>query len=390
MNGNGNQSDGGGVRRRITGIVQIGLVLAVFLVAVYFARAPEMGSPQTTAVRAQQQDPEVVVANPVAGQHSLTVALTGEVRAQGKVGLRSQVAGRVLSVSEALRGGGTFSAGQTLLTIDPADFEIELKVRKAALRQQEARLRWRVLRAEEKREEFQRENPGRPVPPLVNNETEIARYEARVEAARAAVEKSELDLARTRYSLPFDGRIVETTAMRGQLVGPMEPFGLAFSRESLEVEAPISLDDLDYLDPAEGRAVQVVANGELFSALVDRVAPIVNRRSRLVRLYVKFADSVPLAGIPAPGTFVRLTIEGPAFENSLLLPKAAEQPNGTVWVVRDGALETVTPRSLGRTEAGWIVSDFDTGDGIVLGTVPAAAPGVSVTVVGASRTSRGG
>ncbi|MYA32027.1 MAG: hypothetical protein F4Y31_12445 [Gammaproteobacteria bacterium] len=386
MNGNGNDTGG---RRRFAGLAQTALVLAVFAVAVYFARAPEMGGPQTSVARSQLQDPEVGVAHPVRGQHSLNVSLTGEVRAQGKVGLRTQVAGRVLSVSDALRGGGTFRAGQTLLTIDPMDFEIDLKINRALLQQQEARLRWRELRAEEKREEFQSQNPGRPVPPLVNNETEIARYQARVDAARAAVEKSELNLARTRYSLPFDGRIVETTAMRGQLVGPLEPFGLAFSRESLEVEAPISLDDLDYLDPAEGRAVQVIANGEFFPAFVDRVAPIVNRRSRLVRLYVKFADSVPLANIPAPGTFVNLSIEGPAFENSLLLPKAAEQANGTVWVVRGGVLEAVTPRSLGRTEAGWIVSDFDTGDGVVLGAVPAAEPGVSVTVVDTSRNFRG-
>lgn len=383
MNGNG------GERRRITGIAQIGVVLAVFLVAVYFARAPEMGGQQTSVVRSLQQDPEVIVANPRPGQHSLTVALTGEVRAQSKVGLRSPVAGRVLSVSSALRGGGTFRAGQTLLTIDPADFELDLRAKRAFLKQQEARLRWRVLRAEEKRAEFQRENPGKPVPPLVNNETEIARYEARVDAAAAAVEKAELDLARTRYSLPFDGRIVETAAMRGQLVGPVEPFGLAFSRESLEVEAPISLDDLDYLAPAEGRPVQVIANGESFPAYVDRVAPIVNRRSRLVRLYVKFADSVTLESIPAPGTFANLTIEGPAFENSLLLPKATEQASGTVWVVRRGALESVTPQSLGRTDAGWIVAGFDTGNGIVVGTVPAAEPGVSVTVVDAPRSLRG-
>ena len=386
MNGNG--GDAGG-RRGIKGIAQIGLVLAVFLVAVYFARAPEMDPMQASVVRGQQQDPEVIVAHPAEGEHSLTVALTGEVRAQGKVGLRSQVAGRVLSVSEALRGGGAFRAGQTLLTIDPKDFELDLKVRRAALQQQEARLRYRVLRAEEKREEFQRENPGQPVPPLVNNETEIARYQARVDAAGAAVEKAELDLARTRFSLPFDGRIIETTAMRGQLVGPLEPFGLAFSRDTLEVEAPISLDVLDYLSPAEGRAVQIVANGETFPAYVDRVAAIVNRRSRQARLHVKFADSVSLEDIPAPGTFANLSIEGPAFENSLLLPKAAEQPNGTVWAVRRGVLEAVSPRSLGRTEDGWIVAGFDTGDGVVLGTVPAAKPGVSVTVVDAPRSARG-
>ena len=60
-----------------------------------------------------------------------------------------------------------------------------------------------------------------------------------------------------------------------------------------------------------------------------------------------------------------------------------------MWVVRGGVLEAATPRSLGRTEAGWIVSDFDTGDGVVLGAVPAAEPGVSVTVVDTSRNFRG-
>ena len=252
MNGNGTNAGGGW---RPGGIAQIALVLAAFLVAVYFARAPEMGGMQTSVVRAGTQVPEVVVARPLPGQHSLTVALTGEVRAQAKVGLRPQVAGRVISVAPALRGGGAFRAGETLLTIDPIEFELDIRAKKAVLQQQEARLRYRVLRAGEKREEFQQQNPGKPVPPLVDNETEIARYEARVDAARVAVERAELDLARTRYSLPFDGRIVETSAMRGQLVGPLEPFGLAFSKESLEVEAPISLDDLNYLQPAAGRPV---------------------------------------------------------------------------------------------------------------------------------------
>ena len=128
----------------------------------------------------------------------------------------------------------------------------------------------------------------------------------------------------------------------------------------------------------------MVANGVPLPAVVDRVAPIVNRRSRLVRLYLKFADSVPLESVPAPGTFVNLTIEGPAFENSLSLPKAAEQANGSVWVVREGVLESVTPRSLGRTETGWIVSGFEMGSGVVLGTVPAAEPGAPVRIVDAS------
>ena len=62
-----------------------------------------------------------------------------------------------------------------------------------------------------------------------------------------------------------------------------------------------------------------------------------------------------------------------------MLPDAAAQASDRVWVVRDGALNSVEPRILGRIDGGWVVEAFDAGDGVVLGTLPGAREGLAVT-----------
>ena len=61
-----------------------------------------------------------------------------------------------------------------------------------------------------------------------------------------------------------------------------------------------------------------------------------------------------------------------------VLPEAAEQLGSFFWVVRDGQLEMATPQILGRSDDGIVTAAFDTGEGVVLGSVPGARTGLSV------------
>ena len=65
---------------------------------------------------------------------------------------------------------------------------------------------------------------------------------------------------------------------------------------------------------------------------------------------------------------------------SLLLPEAALQGNGAIWVVRDGRLEDVQPDMLGRNADGIVVAGFDIGEGIVIGSVAGAKTGAAVSI----------
>ena len=97
-----------------------------------------------------------------------------------------------------------------------------------------------------------------------------------------------------------------------------------------------------------------------------------------------------------PVTFAVIRIEGPAFDNAFLLPDTAEQRDGDVWVVDNGVLRAVTPRTLGRVAAGlairdsvWLVEAFDAGDGVVVEPVFGGHPGMRVNSPSIFRRSVG-
>ena len=114
------------------GWAQVGLLVVVLVVGIYFARSPSVAPMSEDLIRSAEL-PSVRVLSPAVGSHSLTVALTGEVHARAPVTLRPLAAGRVVEVSPALRAGGTFSAGDTLLVVDPEDAELRLERAQAML-----------------------------------------------------------------------------------------------------------------------------------------------------------------------------------------------------------------------------------------------------------------
>lgn len=359
------------------GIAQLALIVAAIAVAVYFARAPASLSDVDAPAAVSISKPTVSVIRPAATRAAREVRTTGTVAALGTVAITSQVAGAVVYVAPVLRNGSAFAAGQPLLRIDAEDYEIRLAAGQAALRQRQAQLAKKQLRGEARSAKFRRENPGVDVPPLVAGEPQIAKAQAKVDRARQAEKKAELDLRRTTISLPFDGWIANTDLQVGQVVGPAAPLGQAFAKDALRVEVRVSQEDLASLMPVVGRAATVRAGAATFDAVVRRVSAIVDLRSRQATLFLAPGENA--AGeLPRPGTFVQVVLEGPQLDGVFVLPEAAEQAGGSVWVVDGDVLRAVMPRSLGRTSGGWLVEAFDARGGVVLGRVPNAHPGLAV------------
>jgi len=367
--------DGSG---RWKGLLQLGLVVAVVLVALYFMRAPQLEEIDVVVAEGAAERPRVTVVQPEQSAEAVRITLTGEVRLQSRVAMKAEVFGRVVSVSPKLRNGASFKAGETLLTIDPRDFEIEIRAARANAQAQLARKRKHELQGQLDRAEFERRNPGQSVPAIVERQPQIDRFEHRHQRMLARVDAAELALSKTRYSLPFDGKVISSSVGVGEILGPATVFGGAYAREAIGIEAPISLDDLAQIGEPVGREATVRTGDGAFPAAVERVSSIISPRSRMSKLFLAFADSVSLEAIPPPGAFIQVAIDGPAHENAFLLPEAAEQHDGTVWVVDDGVLRSVSPDTLGRAGTGWIVAAFDAGDGVVLGTVAGAKAGLAV------------
>ena len=369
-------------RRRWLGATQILLVAALVLIAFLYARAPGRGAdapPTLAAGRQETPRPLVRVIRPAVSSTVLRVAATGAVQVRNHVALMPQVSGRVVSLSPSLRRGGTFQADEELLVMDRRDFQLAYDRANADVAAALSTLMLRQAEGEAAEANYALLHPDADVPPLIAKKPQIAQAKAQLEAARARADIAALELKRTTFSLPFNGRVTESSAEIGQMLSRGQSFGQVFALDAVEIVVPVPPDDLARLQGAAGRRATVRSADRSLPAVVERIAAELDARSRFATLYLTFSGSDDAEPLP-PGTFVDVNIEGPELADTFLLPEAAEQIGGSVWIVAHGALQSITPHTFGRDDAGWLVAAFDPADGVVLGAVPGASAGLPVQV----------
>ncbi len=368
--------------RPILGWIQIVLVLGAVLIMLVITRGGgdtpgrPTGPPGSFGAGAPDARvlPIVQTVEPELRASQVTLDATGTVNVRSYVELSTQVTGRVVSVSPALRPGGSFGDGEVLLTIERRDFELALDQAKADVAAAQSQVLLAQAEGDAARKNYALLHPGKPVPPLVAKLPQIAQGRAQLQAAQARQDIAALDLSRTEFALPFAGRVTETSAEIGQMVSSGQSFGQAFSVESLEVTVPISQIDLSRIEPVKGRSVVVSSDDRTFMALVERVSAELDGRTRFAKLFLSLASETTIT----PGAFVDVVVQGPTIEKTFVLPEAAEQGGGYIWWVKEGALVQHNPKILARTGSDLIIEAFDAGQGIVVGPVPGAFEGLKV------------
>mgnify|MGYP002635779350 FL=1 len=361
------------------GVIQIAVIGVVAVIAFYSAQAPseeELLEASAIAI-APQNDNEAVyvsVAKLKPQDHFVEVRGTGSVVLRNSIDLVLQLSGRVVWVSETFRKGGSFEAGQNLLRIDPRDFELAVAQAEADLLAAESNYLLVKAESEAAIANYAILHGEKDVPPLVAKTPQVEQAKAQIAAASAREQIALLDLMRTDFSLPFDGRVVDSQAEVGQFLNQGQKFGEVFDVASIEALVPISPRDLLSLQPAIGRRASLSLGDFQLQATIARVSPTLDERTRFAQIYLALENATDVY----PGSFFNVVVEGPRLENTILLPEAAEQINESVWVVSDNKLKRSQPRFINRQTSGVIVESFDSGDGVVLGRVPGAKEGMMV------------
>ena len=384
-------TDAGGTssRGRLIGSLQVVLVLLLMAAAIYYSRAPatptSAGGMSSPLVVDAAPLASVTVITPIAGVHQVTVTANGSVGVTTYVDLIPQVSGRISQLAPSLAVGGRFRAGETLAVVEQDEFLLKLRQAAADVEVQRANLQLQQAKSDAAVQNYALINPNRNVPALVALGPQIAQAQAQLQAAKSREEIAKLELQRTRFTLPFDGMITRSSAQLGQLVSNGKAFGQAYATDSVELVAPIAQSDLAQLAPVENLRVQVFIAGNQFEASIDRVGAELDPRSRFAKVYIPLSltmlkNTDGADDLLKPGMFADLVIEGPAHANSLLLPEAALQGSGAIWVVRGGRLQDVQPTLLGRNADGIVVAGFDIGEGIVIGSIAGAQAGTPVSI----------
>jgi RND family efflux transporter MFP subunit len=328
------------------------LLIAGGVLTVLFLTEPT--AERTTATRRTAMLVEVAPVD--AGTFLPWITAMGVVRPEQEILLSPRVSGEIVSLSETFTPGGFVEAGEVLLEIDPADYEAALLERESDLHQAEADLQMELGRQDVAKKDYElldrelsSENRA-----LVLREPQLNSARARVESARAALRRAELDLERTRIRAPFDAHILSRSANVGSQVSPGETLGHLVGVDAYWVEATVPVSSLSWIafpggDSTQGAAVEVRnraawRDDTSRSGTVHRMIGALEDQTRLARVLLTVQD--PLAHEPENadqpplmiGSFVEARIQGRPIENAIRMDRDYLRQNDTVWTKEDGVL----------------------------------------------------
>ena len=373
-------------KKPIIGLLQITAVVVFIALAFIYSRAPDPSKATLTAqaptqnpsAAASKPAPLVSIVKPIVSLQRLTIRSTGSVAARSYVNLKPQVSGKVVATSSALRSGGRFSAGETLVTLEQRDFVLALAQTQADVASAQASLELSLAEGSAALSNYQLLHPGKTPPPLVAKKPQIAQARAQLQSAIARRDIQQTNLERSVFSLPFSGRVVESSADEGQILSAGQSFGRVYSLDAVEIVVSLAPEELAKIMPAENRMVTITADGNTYAGTVERIAAERDARSRFSQVFISIKDSQSLV----PGTFVSVKLDGPAIAGAFMLPESTLQVGQVFWIVQNGRIAEVPAKILGRSEGQYLVKAFDYDQGIVIGSVPGARSSLPVRLAG--------
>jgi len=312
--------------------------------------------------------------------YRISFQTTGIVQARSEVSIVPQISGNVVRVNDAFFEGGTFEAGDILFEIEPIDFELQINQLRSAVAQAQTAYNIEQAEAEAAIAEWQQINPSRPAPALVARQPQKAEALANLKSARAQLQNAQLDLKRTKFSLPFSGRVLSANLEQGQFVSAGQSYGSAYSYDNLEVQASLKDQQLEWLLSSEDPEIMIsydyLGAQRSFKGEVKRGVSALNAQTRFSTVNFGFQEKT--ADI-IPGIFVNIDVKGPKLDNVFVLPVLALQKGNSIWEISDeDTLQKTEANIVFSNDAFVIVRNLRNGARIVTSKMPGAAEGMDV------------
>jgi membrane fusion protein (multidrug efflux system) len=340
-------------------------------------------APEVTVVKIKPKD------TPVVGEF---VAKTASSR---RVEIRSRVVGFL--EKRAYVEGSMVEVGQVLFQIDPKPFQAQLNAARAELKQQQARM----VTA---KANLDRIKPLAKQNAVAKKELDdaLGNYRstsASVEAAKAKVVQTELDLGYCTITSPVRGLSSYANLREGAFVGQgpdslltyvaqVDPMWVEFSiseNQILRRKQKISKGEL--VDPVDGNfVVEIVLGDGTTYPHEGRITFADASLSEETGTFLIRAEVDNPKKELRPGMFVRALLKGGIRPNAILVPQRAVQQgaNGSfVWVVDEQGKAKFQPITVGpwHGEQWFITEGLEGGETVVVDGALKLRAGVPVKIV---------
>ena len=390
---NHRQRTGRGLLQALLAIVIVGIGIAGAVAFIMLKKPPErkeqdLKAPLVEVVQLRSKDIPMVVQG------------YGTVKPKVEVDIIPEVAGKVVYIHPELIVGGLIGANQTILRIDPRDYELAVRQAEASVADAKVLLETEQAEAEVARTEWKQLHPDtEPSSPLVLRQPQISKAKALLDSSEAQLATAQLRLERTNLSLPFDILITTESVDFGQYVVMGQPLAKGYGTDSVEIEVPLKDSDLAWFDvfgnsifsngdsnSAKGTPAEVKANfagtEHTWKGVVVRTAGQVDKISRMISIIVEVQEPFDARdGRPPllPGVFAEVLIQGKTLCNAVAVPRDAIRQGNRMWIVNGNRL-VVRPLDIVRADKSfaYLVSDDLDNAKVVISSLDAVVDGMEV------------
>jgi len=318
--------------------------------------------------------------------------------------LVAQVSGQIIEVSPNFRDGGFFDAGETLLTIDPRDYRIQVDIAAAELANARVNLEEQQALADQAKKDREILQKRGLASDYALRKPQLAAARSQIDAARAKLEQARLAVERTRIKAPYAGRILSRSVDQGVVVSTNQGLARIYATDRVEIRLPLKNSELPFVELPEayrdgtgqGSLPRVTITNSLgdrpehWQAILVRTAGAIDEQSQ--QLHVTARIDHPYAnseGDRRPlkiGQFVTAEIEGRTVPDAIVIPNAAIYQGSYVYLYRDGLLQR---RDI---EVAWqnsrealIAGGLEAGEELVLTPLGQVSSGTPVSRLGDER-----
>ncbi|MEM0953072.1 MAG: efflux RND transporter periplasmic adaptor subunit [Pseudomonadota bacterium] len=354
-----------------------------------------MTGPELEAKPPPSNAPLVRIKTAEAELVQLTSFTHGTVLPRTESELVPEVSGRIVEISPTMVSGGFFNKGDTLVKIDPLNYEVALEQALANQSSAESELDNAKRASARVQDLATRQSASQSERDDAVNRVSIA--EATLRDATARVARAERDLERTEIHAPYDGRVRSERIDIGQFVDRGASIASLYATDIAEVRLPIHDDELRFLqlplaqseNPVQPAVVlRARFGGEMHSweGKVVRTEGELDPKTRMINVIAQVASPYALVENRPPlavGLFVEAEIIGKQVENVVILPRDALQQDDRVYVIdADNRLEfrDVTVLRMLDDEV-YIASGIERGERVCLSSLDVAIEGMSVQPV---------
>lgn len=350
---------------------------------------------RSTVQAAPPSAPVVTVSEPLRRDLDSRLEFLGQFSPVERVELRAQVGGTLTKIG--FKDGDVVRKGELLFEIDPTQYQIKLSEATAQL--ESAQARYDLATQELARAQTLKQTEAGTAENVEQRAGEQRTAKAAIDAAQALIRDAQFDLDHCRVTAPFTGRMGSHLVSVGNLVsGSRAGTGPTTLLATLVSLNPIYLDfdmsESDYLAfEHERKKEKGLLADRIDASLSDEsgydhhgtlnfIDNTLDRSSGTIHARATMPNSDLLL---TPGVFARVRLPLAPATSVLLVPDDAVLPDQSDHVVLTVGPDDVVkskPVQIGDLRGGLRVirSGLGEHDRVIIGGIPAAAPGSKVSI----------